>query len=86
MSNSTTTLFYPTDPLLSRREAATYLGVKPATLEIWACTGRYDLPFVKIGRTVRYRQSHLDAWLDNRTRQGHAHARSVSNYAPRVRA
>ena len=51
---------------LSRREAATYLGVKEGTLAVWASTRRYDLPFVKVGRLVRYLRSDLDLWLKSR--------------------
>lgn len=51
----------------NRGQAAEYLDVKPQTLAIWAVTGRYGLPYVKVGRSVRYRQSDLDAWLDRRT-------------------
>ncbi|MBL8828898.1 MAG: helix-turn-helix domain-containing protein [Planctomycetaceae bacterium] len=53
--------------LLTRTEAAQLLGVKPQTLAVWASTGRYELPLVKCGRTVRYRQSDLQAWMDART-------------------
>ena len=56
------------DPLLSEVEAAQFLGVKPTTLQVWRCTKRYPLPFIKIGRLVRYRQSNLDAFLVLRTR------------------
>ncbi len=52
------------DRLLSRHEAATYLGVKTRTLEIWASTGRHRIPYVRIGREVRYRQSDLDQLVD----------------------
>ncbi len=38
--------------LLSRKEAAAYLGVAEQTLAIWKCTKRYDLPYVKIGKLV----------------------------------
>ena len=41
--------------LLSRAEAAAYLGVAKQTLAIWACTKRYELNYVKIGRLVKYR-------------------------------
>jgi excisionase family DNA binding protein len=51
-------------PLLSRREAAQYLGVSEQTLAIWKCTGRYNLPTVKIGRLVKYRQSDLDQFIN----------------------
>lgn len=53
--------------LLNRREAAEYLGVKPQTLATWTCTGRYGLPVVKVGRSVRYRLADLDAWIARRT-------------------
>jgi excisionase family DNA binding protein len=49
--------------LLTRREAATYLGVAEQTLAVWKCTGRRSLPFVKIGRLVRYRKVDLDAFI-----------------------
>lgn len=49
--------------LLTRREAASYLGVAEQTLAVWKCTGRRSLPFVKIGRLVRYRKADLDAFI-----------------------
>ncbi len=56
------------DPLLSRQEAARLLGVKVATLEVWASTRRYELPFVKVGRLVKYRLSDLQAFVEERRR------------------
>lgn len=53
--------------LLTRREAAEYLRVKPQTLALWACTGRYGLRFVKVGGRVYYRRSDLDRFLEQRT-------------------
>ena len=52
---------------MTRHEAAEYLGLAPATLEVWASTGRYSLPFVKIGRRAFYRRSDLDAFITRRT-------------------
>lgn len=54
------------EPLLDRKSAARYLRVSPGTLAVWACTKRYDLKFLKIGRAVRYRQSDLDAFIEQR--------------------
>lgn len=54
--------------LLSRAEAATYLGVRDQTLAAWAHTGKHDLPYVRVGRLAKYRQTDLDAWLARRTR------------------
>jgi len=53
--------------LLTREEAATYLDVKPQTLACWATNRRYGLRYIKIGRSVRYRQSDLDRFLEART-------------------
>lgn len=53
--------------LLNRKEAADYLGVRPETLAVWHCMGRYKLPVVKVGRSCRYRLADLEAWLDART-------------------
>jgi len=52
--------------LLTREEAAQYLGVTKGTLDVWACTKRYDLPFAKIGRLCKYRVSDLEAFIERR--------------------
>lgn len=62
------------DPLMPPEDAAEYIGVSPGTLSVWRSTGRYDLPFLKIGRSVRYRKADLDSWLERRTRAGHVDA------------
>ena len=51
--------------LLNRREAANFLGVKENTLAVWAVTKRQPLPYLKIGRLVKYRLSDLQAFLEN---------------------
>lgn len=53
--------------LLTRKQAAEYLGVAEQTLAVWKCTKRYPLPVVKIGRLVRYKKSDLDAFISNST-------------------
>jgi excisionase family DNA binding protein len=58
--------------LLNEEQAAEYLTVSPGTLSVWRSTGRYSLPFVKVGRRVRYRLSDLDAWLEARSRESGA--------------
>jgi len=55
------------DPLYNRKEAAKFLGVTEGTLAVWKTTKRYPLPVIKIGRLVRYRQSDLLKFLDERT-------------------
>jgi hypothetical protein len=53
--------------LLNRTDAAAYLYMQPQTLSVWATTGRYSLPFVKVGRKVFYRVEDLDNFLQSRT-------------------
>lgn len=60
--------------LLDEKQAAAKLDVTPGTLSVWRSTGRYALPFVKVGRKVRYRTTDLDLWLAKRTRANGATA------------
>lgn len=53
--------------LFDTEPAAEYLGIEKHTLEIWRSTGRYGLPFVRVGRRIKYRRADLDAWLASRT-------------------
>ena len=53
--------------LLSRKEAADFLGVKEDTLAVWKSTKRYHIPVIKVGRLVRYRYSDLIAFIERRT-------------------
>jgi len=55
----------PTD-LLSPLDAATTLQVTVGTLAVWRCTGRYSLPFVKIGSKVFYRRSDISSFIESR--------------------
>lgn len=59
------TVSVPPCPALRTTEAAAYLNVQPATLEQWRWNGRGPT-FVKIGRSVRYRQTDLDAFINAR--------------------
>lgn len=57
------------DPdLIDSAPAAEILGVTEGTLSVWRSTGRYGLPFVKVGRRVKYSRKAIDAWLESRTR------------------
>ena len=60
-------LLSPRDELLDSKQAAAYLNCQPQTLMLWRCTGRYNLPFVKIGRLARYKRSDLDRFIASRT-------------------
>lgn len=56
------------EKLLTTEEAAEFLGITPGTLSVWRCTRRYEIPYIKVGKLVKYRKSALDAFLNDRTR------------------
>jgi excisionase family DNA binding protein len=64
--NSTTTI-KGIQKLLSTEEVAILLGTKPQTLAIWRHKKRYCLPFVKIGRLVKYRPQDVEKFVTERT-------------------
>ena len=53
----------------SPEKAAEILQVKAETLAVWRCTGRYSLPYVKIGSRVFYKRSDLLRFIEDRTCQ-----------------
>ncbi len=53
--------------LLTRIEAAKYLGVSAITLGLWKSTKRYDLPVVKVGRLAKYRYGDLLDFVERQT-------------------
>jgi excisionase family DNA binding protein len=53
--------------LLNTDEAAALVGAKPSTLSIWRCTKRHNIPFVRVGRLVRYREQDVLGWLERNT-------------------
>ncbi len=55
------------DQLLDESAAAKVLDVLPQTLAVWRCTKRYPLPYIRIGRNIRYRAADLRTFLDSRT-------------------
>ena len=60
------TQFHPTrrdERLLTDVEACEYLRIRNRQLYAWRMQGL--IPFIRIGRAVRYRQSDLDATLDS---------------------
>ena len=51
-----------TQNLLTPQDVANRLGVSTTTLSTWRCTKRYPLPYVKVGRLVRYRLGDVEAF------------------------
>jgi hypothetical protein len=50
---------------LNTEEAAKFLGKAPGTLVVWRSTKRYDLPYIKIGGSIRYDMDDLIAFVES---------------------
>jgi excisionase family DNA binding protein len=59
-------LIWP-ERLLNEAEAAQYLGIARGTLSVWRCVGRHELPYVRVGRRIKYKFSDLQEWISSRT-------------------
>ena len=55
------------DELVVPAALAEELHVSEGTLAVWRSTGRYDIPYVKVGSRVRYPRSGIEAWKVKRT-------------------
>lgn len=51
------------DRLLTQKEVAEWIGMSEAWLEMCRFKGK-GIPYIKIGRSCRYRTSDVQAWLD----------------------
>ncbi len=74
MQNKTIGAAIQLDELFGDPQATEYLGLGKGTLSVWRSTGRYAIPFIKVGRSVKYSRAALDAWLESRTRSNGATA------------
>ena len=54
------------DSLASPKAVARDLNVTEGTLQVWRSTGRYDLPYIKIGGKVMYRISDVNKFIESR--------------------
>jgi len=50
------------EPLMTEKETAAYLRIKPRQLFNWRMDGL--VPYMRIGRAIRYRRSTIDAALE----------------------
>jgi hypothetical protein len=55
--------------LLSRKDAAKFLGIKENTLAVWKSNNRYALPVVKVGRLAKYRLGDLHTFVKANTKR-----------------
>lgn len=59
------------DRLIDEKEAAPMIGVKRQTLAKWRMDGNPDAPpFVKVGRSCRYKLSTIKSWIASRQEIG----------------
>lgn len=58
---------FVTSPLLTTEQTAQILSIKPRTLVIWRYEGRSELPFVRLGRAVRYRLEDIQSYIEGKT-------------------
>lgn len=70
IGQTTTTTVMPATELKTHREAAEYLGVATQTLYNWRATGRVRIPYVRLGRLVKYIRADLDAYLERQRIDG----------------
>lgn len=59
---------FDTVDLMTDAQVAQMLDVSTKTLATWRSTGRYALPFLRIGARIRYRRQDVAAWLESRRR------------------
>ena len=51
--------------LLNTKEAAEFLGMGVSSVEQDRIYGRLKIPFTRIGRSIRYRRSDLEAFVSS---------------------
>jgi len=53
--------------LVTPKDAAAIMSVSVGTLAKWRSTGHPSIPYVKIGRCVRYRRAELEDYIQKYT-------------------
>ena len=51
--------------LISIQQAAEYLGITVGTIYQWR--SQHKIPYIKVGRRVKFKKEQLDQWLAERT-------------------
>jgi excisionase family DNA binding protein len=64
----------PDSPKISRRyldvkELSEYLGLKEGTIRVWICLKK--IPYVKVGRLVRFDLDKIDKWIEKNSVEAH---------------
>lgn len=67
------------DRLLTAREAGRYLGLAEGTVRNKA--NKDEIPFVKLGKSLRFRKSELDRWIIDQTAEAEGKADAAQEAA-----
>jgi len=51
--------------LLNVQELARWLNIKESTIRKWVCYRK--IPYISVGRAVRFRREDIDQWLQDRS-------------------
>ena len=52
--------------MVTPKQVSRSINVTEGTLQVWRSTGRYDLPYIKIGGKVMYRISDINKFIESR--------------------
>jgi hypothetical protein len=58
------------DLIVNTQEAAQLIRTPEKSLIKWRSTGEHNIPFIKIGRNVRYRTADLRKWIEAHVKGG----------------
>lgn len=53
--------------LMTAEQVANYLGIAVGT--VYNKVSRNEIPYVKVGRSVRFRRAAIDGWMEERPTQ-----------------
>ena len=68
MANGLLNIIQASNGLLDTKQASDFLGINDKSLANSRYTGTgIQIPYIKIGKIVRYRQSDLEAYIENNT-------------------
>jgi excisionase family DNA binding protein len=61
---------HPQEELLNKPDVAQWLGVSVGAVDGYRREEEGGLPFVQVGRAVKFRRNDVEAWLEKRTTNG----------------
>jgi predicted DNA-binding transcriptional regulator AlpA len=62
--------------ILTTKDLAELLGVKPNTIDIWRLKG-YGPKYYKLGHIVRYKRADVEAWFNENISQSTSQTKNV---------